>query len=175
MPEPFSPTSDSLQGNVRQTLATALKVLAHLEQSLCRAGFAEGREAYRKMADTVVGQCLWLNSAGCEVPSELAQIAERARAVHALLNPYADAMLRLGALCDALPGKPAAEPPPEPPDPVLDLLSQARRPLSLTALRAELGGDRKQLLARLEALEQSGRITRRNAGGRETFGLAESP
>lgn len=171
MMEQSSRPVDPLLGNVRQTLATALKVLDHLEQSLRQAGFAEGRDAYRKMADTVLGQGLWLAAQEGEAPGELNLIAERARAIHSLLTPYTEAMLRLGALTSTqAPSKPI----PAPEDPVVKILARARRPVSFTALRAELGSDRKQLLARLGELVQAGTIVRHSGGGRESYSL-ESP
>lgn len=167
MEQPSHP-ADPLLGNVRQTLATALKVLDHLEQSLRQAGFAEGRDAYRKMADTVLGQSLWLAAKEGEAPEELNLIADRARAIHALLTPYTEAMLRLGALTGT---QTASKPRPDPEDPIIKILARARRPVSFTALRAELGADRKQLLARLGELVQAGTIIRHSGGGRESYSL----
>lgn len=162
---------DALAGNVRHTLETANTVLEHFEWGLMQGGFAEGAGAYRQLADTLLGQRLWMESAGAEVPPGFRALGERALAIHALLSPYLDAMCRLGALAalsaDARSpaghddGKPAEED-----QPVLAALEAAGRALSHTALRASLGWQKAQLEAALERLEAGGRVRRWKSGGR---------
>ncbi|MBI5895365.1 MAG: Lrp/AsnC family transcriptional regulator [Desulfobacterales bacterium] len=161
--------------NIRATFATTLKVLEHLEAALVQAGFAEGRDAYRKMVDTIIGQSLWLTAQGCDLcTDEMARLQSRARAIHALLHPYTETMLRLGAMGGsalAAVAEASADATETPAEPVLAILSRNARPMSITALRAELGCPRKELVSRLAELERHGKVKRQANGGRELFSL----
>ena len=162
----------ALVANIRGTLATTLKVLDHLENSLVQGGFLQGQDSYRKMADTVIGQSLWLqaNDLDAAAAPELAHIAERARSIHALLQPYVEVMVRLGAVAaSAAPAEVEATSPPPPADSILDILAANGRPMSITALRAATGCGKDVLAARLDALVKSGDISRRSSGGREMY------
>jgi hypothetical protein len=180
-------SEQAIVDNVRKTLATTAQVLAHFEQSLLKSGFAEGSQAYRKMAEAVLGQRVWSASHRVHFDEEFAEIARRARAIHDVLSPYADAMLRLSAVVQLQrevsspvaarssdDRAPTAVPPAAPPprghnevvaealqDRVLACLSRARRPMSLTALCSGIGCNKSELLQELEALERGGRVQRR--------------
>ena len=166
--------------NVRKTLATAQKVLEHFEQSLLRSGFAEGSAAYRKMAETLLGQRLWTAACGASLEVEFAAVAKRAKAIHALLVPYADTMLRLSAVAGLQPAphqpeldKHTATTPDGSTDEVLDLLAKARRPMSMSALAAQARCDRRTLLDRIAVLEQQGRLKRGGSARRPLYSLPE--
>ncbi len=152
--------------NVRKTLATALQVLDHFEQSLLKAGFVEGSQAYRSLAETLLGQRLWATSRSVQLDEEFTRIAKSARSIYELLLPYSETMLKLAAIASLQPAKaePQAPPPPAPgaaADRVLQLLSQAQRPMSLTALCAATGLAKSEVLSRIAKLEQDGRVARR--------------
>lgn len=161
-----------LLDNIRKTYATTLQVLEHLEQSLIQAGFAESGDAYRRMADTVVGQSIWLSAQGQEIPETCIRLQERARNIHALLQPFSEAMLRITALPElenrqnSCPQEPA-----EITDDIIAALSSGAKSMSITALRSAVGLSKKELTSRLNRLEDSGRITRTVSGGRELIAL----
>lgn len=94
-------TEQAIADNVRQTLDTAIQVLGHFEGSLTQAGFAEGAAAYRKLADTLIGQRLWSTNRGIALDQRFAEVARRARSIHDVLAPYVNTMLRLGAISQA--------------------------------------------------------------------------
>jgi hypothetical protein len=157
------------------SLDTALEVLRQFEMSLRRAGFAEGSAAYHEMAGVLLRQRLWAQANDSDADPRYAQIGAHARAIHALLAPYADSMLRLSAVAadDPAPA-PAAAPPTGPAAQVLRALHDGGR-LSFTALRAQLrldGGELQRLLAELAA---AGTITCRRASGRDVYTLAGEP
>jgi biotin operon repressor len=177
MKDRAGPPKAALVDNIRETFATTLKVLEHLEASLVQAGFETGQDAYRKMADTIIGQALWLTDHGMDLGEQMHRLRARARAIHALLHPYTEAMVRLAAMGG--PDRPAAaesaaETPETPGEPVLTVLSRAAKPMSLTALRAELGCPRKALVSQLAQLERQGKVHRQLNGGREFYCLRGS-
>lgn len=165
-----------LEANIVATVATAEAVLSHFERSLLEAGFADGAEPYRQLSETLIGQRLWAESSGTATSARFAAVGARARAIHALLLPYVEAFGRLTVLAapslldDDDSGPPAARADAEA-DPldaaVLAALDTAGRPLSMTALRAELGVPRAELLAAVERLAAAGSVRRRTASGRE--------
>lgn len=162
------PSGSALHNNIRTTYATTLQVLEHLEQSLVQAGFAESGEAYRQMADTVVGQSIWLSAQGQTVPDTFIRLQERAQSIHALLQPFSDAMLRLAALQGQL----APESTVDETDEVLAALAGNARAMSITSLRTAVQLSKKELVSRLDRLEAAGRIIRTTSGGRELIALA---
>lgn len=166
-----------MAAHVRDTLGTAIEVLDHLERSLQRAGFGAGAPAYAAMSQVLIGQRLWADAraVGTELQPRFAAVAAHARAIHALLEPYADAMLRLGAVAggDASPALPAI------PDDdltarVLHVLAAHGGPASVSALKAQLGCTGDELRPALEALAAQGAVTRRRSSGRDVYTLASS-
>lgn len=179
---------EDLTGNIVRTVATAETVLAHFEDALRRSGFAEGAEQYRQLADTLLGQRLWVASSGAPSGARFSAVGERAQSIHALLAPYVEAFRRLSALADvadiarlddALDGAPDGVGPadgtasePAPPETggaagrVLDALGRSGRPLSMSALRAELHVGRSELDAAVRWLVEEQLVEVRDAGGR---------
>ena len=92
------PAGDTLSGNILRTVATAEAVLDHFERSLVESGFAEGADSYRRLADTLLGQRLWVESSGQPADARFQAVGRHAQAIHALLAPYTQAFLRLSAL-----------------------------------------------------------------------------
>jgi hypothetical protein len=160
-----------LAAQVHETLGTAIEVLGHLERSLERAGFGAGAAAYQSMSQVLIGQRLWAQStpAGAALQPRFAEVAAHARAIHALLAPYADAMLRLGALVPAA-DEPAPAPADEPRARVLHALRAG--PASLSALKSQLGLGGAELKPLLDALCAAGTITHRRTSGRDIYTLA---
>lgn len=178
-------TGETLAGNITRTVATAEAVLDHFERSLQQAGFADNAEAYRKLADTLLGQRLWVASSGEPSGARFRAVGQHARAIQSMLEPYVEAFRRLSALAsddladpDAGDRDGAGADPDSVDDParavreapdehVLAALAQVGRPMSLTALRAALDVPRPALLAAVERLAEAGEVTRRHTGGRE--------
>ena len=178
-------TGETLAGNITRTVATAEAVLDHFERSLQQAGFADNAEAYRKLADTLLGQRLWVASSGEPSGARFRAVGQHARAIQSMLEPYVEAFRRLSALASddlgdpdepgwveesragsAVDGAgPAAREAAD--EHVLAALAEAGRPMSLTALRAALDVPRPALLAAVERLAEAGEVTRRHTGGRE--------
>lgn len=155
------------------SLDTALEVLRQFELSLRRAGFAEGSAAYHEMAGVLLRQRLWAQANGAADDPRHAQIGAHARAIHALLAPYADSMLRLSALAadDEPAPAPAVPAPAGPAAQVLRVLQEGGR-LSFTALRAQLGLDGGELQRLLAELAAAGAVTCRRASGRDVYSIA---
>jgi hypothetical protein len=182
-------TGETLAGNITRTVATAEAVLDHFERSLQQAGFADNAEAYRKLADTLLGQRLWVASSGEPSGARFRAVGQHARAIQSMLEPYVEAFRRLSALAsddladpDAGDRDGAGAGPDSVDDParagggpvreaadehVLAALAHVGRPMSLTALRAALDVPRPALLAAVERLAEAGEVTRRHTGGRE--------
>jgi hypothetical protein len=190
------PAGETLSGNILRTVATAEAVLDHFERSLIESGFAEGADSYRRLADTLLGQRLWVESSGQPADARFHAVGRHAQAIHAMLAPYTQAFLRLSALAAPDLGHaphstsaPAAEHgsvatgsetnsetrsatgTPDTVDDsdevVLKVLRDAGRPMSATALRAASSLSRKDLLATLDRLAASDLVSRRHTGGRE--------
>ena len=163
---------ESLAANIAASLRTADEVLAHLETSLRRGGFAEGLTAYRKLCDTLINQRLWsaTEAPSAELDVLFAAIGARARAVYGLLSPYTELMRRLAAIDAALEvAQPQAAPPPSQ-DPIIDALASGET--SFTALRSRIQTARVELQARLDLLEKEGRVISRMASGRRLYRLS---
>lgn len=180
--------------NIAETLDKAAAVLQQLEDSLTRSGFATGADAYVAMCQILVGQRLWsLANQLDELEPRFLAVAERARAVHALLAPYADIMARLGSMTEALNAAWAsngdeqkeATASPSPPaveketntkaDAVLQaLLMEGGGPVSFTALKARLGIATEELRRILDELASGGAVTHRKTSGRHVYALVQS-
>ncbi|MEZ4553149.1 MAG: MarR family transcriptional regulator [Dehalococcoidia bacterium] len=172
---------DQLTGNIRATVATAEAVLAHFEQSLRDAGFADNAQSYTQLAETLIGQRLWAESSGIAADARFEAVAVHARAIHALLLPYVEAFYRMAALGapslleqsapETASEREANAAPSTLDDPlaarILEALARAERPLSVTALRAELQVPKSELVGGLDRLSASGHIERRRVAGRE--------
>ena len=182
-------STQELETNIVATVSTAEAVLAHFEQSLVAAGFAEGAQSYVRLADTLIGQRLWAETSGMASDARFTAVAIHARAIHAMLLPYTEAFERLAALAaptllgDA--GTSASLSAPDEPvgaafdhDPLtrraLEALDAATRPLSTTALRAALGVSKTELLAALDQLFEAALIERHRTAGRELIKRTET-
>ena len=182
-------STQELETNIVATVSTAETVLAHFEQSLLAAGFADGAQSYVRLADTLIGQRLWAETSGMASDARFAAVATHARAIHALLLPYVQAFERLTALAaptllsGAGASSPAIPASLEAMGAVLDhdalaqrvlkALDDAKRPVSTTALRAALGVSKRELLAALDRLFEAGEIERHATSGREQIKRSE--
>ncbi|PFG44517.1 hypothetical protein ATJ88_3242 [Isoptericola jiangsuensis] len=172
---------DELTRNIVRTVATAETILTHFEDALRRSGFAEGAEQYGQLADTLLGQRMWAASSGQPSGARFGAVGERAQAIHALLLPYVEAFRKMGALAEpALADPPPTDDAPQDADVapvpqetggaagrVLAALERSGRPLSMTALRAELRVPRAELDAAVRWLGEEHLVEVRDAGGRQ--------
>ena len=164
-----------MAAHVRHTLGTAIEVLDHLERSLQRAGFGAGAPAYAAMSQVLIGQRVWADAqgVGSELQPRFAAVAAHARTIHALLQPYADAMLHLVAVAgDAAP--PSAGDDDDLAARVLRVLAAHGGPASLSALKSQLGCTGDELKPVLETLASRGAVTRRRSSGRDVYALSSS-
>jgi hypothetical protein len=177
----MSTPSEQLAGNIMATVSTADAVLAHFEHALVQAGFADGAESYTRLADTLLGQRVWVEASGMAADARFRAVGARARSIHALLLPYVEAFHRLTALAapSLLGETDELEPDAATVDPaearVLETLDAATRPLSTTALRAAVGLPKADLAAALDRLAERGCIERRQASGRELIKRSTKP
>jgi len=187
----MSGPNDQLAGNIVATVATAEAVLAQFRQSLVQAGFAEGALPYTRLADTIIAQRLWVESSGMAAEARFRAVGVHARALTELLQPYVEAFQRLSALAGAglleeagtpdapgsdTPGTDAAGGAPDKAgESVLAALADAGRPLSFTAVRDAVRLPRAELTAALSRLEETGRIERTRASGRDLIRRTARP
>lgn len=168
--------ADQLESGIVATVATAEAVLAHFEQSLRAAGFADGANSYAQLADTLIGQRLWSETSGMAHDARFAAVAAQARSIHSILLPYVQTFQRLAAL--AAPafladgdGAHHDDYSPSLDDPLavraITAMELAGRELSATALRATLGVPKAALSGVLDQLAADGHIERRSVSGRE--------
>jgi hypothetical protein len=164
-----------MAAHVRDTLGTAIEVLDHLERSLQRAGFGAGAPAYAAMSQVLIGQRVWADAqgVGSELQPRFAAVAAHARTIHALLQPYADAMLRLVAVAGEA-SSPSAAGDDDLAARVLRTLAANGGPASLSALKAQLGCAGDELKPVLQALAAQGALTCRRSSGRDVYALSSS-
>lgn len=173
--------------NIANTLETASDVLRQLEESLNQAGFTPGADTYRSMCQVLMGQHQrTLSSTTSALKPDFSEISSRARAIHALISPYAEIMNRLGSIVEinanaAIDPAPATEinTLPDKPNSPTGLILQALQnegsdPLSFTALKSRvfIGSEELQLI--LAQLVASGAIVQKRASGRDVYVLVTS-
>lgn len=125
--------------NVETSLEAVEQALTHFATSLDRGGFAAGADAYRQMADVVVGQWLWVEEEGVrDLEPAFRRIAKRAGEVSAQLEPYVESMRRLGALRGLIEERWGVDVD-GPPGKVVELLMQSEQPLTATEVRTATG------------------------------------
>ena len=163
--------------HIVRSLAAVEEALSHFERSLTASGFEAGAASYRKMAEVVVGQWLWVDAQELtEYNERFRHIATLAARVHEQLLPYVTAMRQLAALQELVPPPPPELPvdPDSPAGRVFLALRDAPRPLSITALRRQLGGTTRALRETVSALVEAGLVTERRAGSRILYAAAET-
>jgi biotin operon repressor len=176
--KPRASDAAALSANVARTAETAATVLARFKASLLQSGFAAGRDAYRRMTETLLNQRLWaLNQKFEAADEQFARIASDAREIYELLISYADLMVKLATLM--APVVPAAvqaseRAQKEPRHQILNWLAQQPRPVSGTQIRAALQLSSTVLNAQLRDLEQDGRVVRTAAAGRDLYAAKPS-
>ena len=161
--------------NIAESLAAVEKALEHFNTSLIRSGFADGAASYQKMAEIIVGQWMWASSQGIDQHNDrFRRVAALAAEIHEQLLPYVEGMRKLALLQELVP-----EPKPEPPFPpdsrparILEMLAAAPRPMSMTALRKEVGGSSSVLKKELAELVSDGWVRERRAGSRVLYALS---
>lgn len=171
--------------NIANTLETASDVLRQLEENLNQAGFTKGADTYRSMCQVLMGQHQRaLSNTTPALESEFSEISSRARAIHALISPYAEIMNRLGSIVESnanLPTEPRPATPAVPDSPnsptgliIQALESEGSDPLSFTALKSRvfIGSEELQLI--LAQLVASGTIVQKRASGRDVYVLVTS-
>jgi hypothetical protein len=171
--------TEALKQNVELTLRKAEEVLIALEETLTHAGFPAGVDAYRSMADILLGQKLWsapLRDARLEALFD--GIARRAGALVAILAPYTEIMLKLQALAGTqltAPMAPSQKPTPATPaDRIRAALRGISRSQSVTALAEATALPVSEVRKLLGELVESGDVRARTAGGRTVYALAAS-
>lgn len=159
---------------MRSSLDAVEQALRHFSASLDRAGFAQGADAYRQMADVVVGQWLWAEeNGGRDLRPRFLRIAELAGVVADQLRPYVAAMDQVRGIRGL-----AAEAWPVAPDSlserILAALVDAPVGLTATELRASTGGS---TLATRRALGElvGGGLVASSGGSRARYRLAATP
>jgi biotin operon repressor len=173
-----APTVATLSSNVVQTAAKAATVLGHFKTTLQQNGMTGAIDAYRKMADTLINQRLWMQSHEPELGKEhFRQIAAEAREIHEVLSAYAQLMAKLMLLPQVVEMTAKGEPGTAPEagnraDQLLMWLKQRSRPASATQIRAALRLSTAELNAHLRQLEESGRVVKETSAGRELYSPA---
>lgn len=177
----MSTPTERLSANIVSTVATAETVLVQFEQALVQSGFLAGAEPYTRLADTLLGQRIWVESSGVPADARFHAVGARAQTIYSMLLPYTEAFRRISALAAPSFGDERA---PEndgdgigdgdvtatADDPleagILAAIDAAGRPLSSTALRAALDVPKAQLMDAVDRLVASGRAERHTTSGR---------
>lgn len=167
---------EELLANVRETTATALDVLRHMESAIHRSGFSAGLAAYEQLAVTLAGQRTWtLDKPDPQIDRQFAELAMCSARIRGLLVPYVRLMEKLsalGAVRDAF--APPVEVHTSPPldedeRPVFEVLRAAERAMTLSSLREETRLGSRQLRSLLVRLEEKGLVKRERSGERPRF------
>lgn len=169
-------STDELMANVRQTTATALDVLRHMESAIHRSGFSAGVGAYEQLAATLGGQRAWtLDKPDGEVDRQFAELAQCSARIRSMLIPYVrimEQLTALGAVRDAFPSPPVACAPStlaEDERPVFEVLRSEERAMTLSSLREETKLGSRQLRSLLARLEEKGLVRREGSIERPRF------
>lgn len=170
----MSTPTERLSANIVSTVATAETVLVQFEQALVQSGFLAGAEPYTRLADTLLGQRIWVESSGVPADARFHAVGARAQTIYSMLLPYTEAFRRISALAAPSFGDErtleqdgdtaTADDPLE--AGILAALDAAGRPLSSTALRAALDIPKAQLMEAVDRLVASGRAERHTTSGR---------
>lgn len=168
--------------NIANPLETASDMLRQLEESLNQAGFTDGADTYHAMCQVLMGQHQrMLSSPTAAAEPDFSEISSLARAIHALISPYAEVMGRIGSIVEPTTNPPTESSPATPalPDPpnsptgfVIEALkSEGNDPLSFTALKSRvfIGSEELQLI--LTQLLAAGTIVQKRASGRDVYVL----
>jgi biotin operon repressor len=157
------PAPDASENVVRSVTAAA-RALRQLEDSLLRAGFPEGQEAYMRMSELLVGQRMWAAESGHDLDADFEHLARLAASIYSILKPYLEAMQRMAALAEI--EKPSLE------RRLLERLAERRgRAVSVAVLASELGMERSEVEKALRTLLAEGRVETRRSSGRTLFSL----
>ena len=85
--------------NLESSLGAVESALSVLAGSLEQAGFAAGADAYRQMADVIIGQRLWAEENDItDYDARYVEVGRLATRIFQCLSPYADVAVRLSAL-----------------------------------------------------------------------------
>lgn len=175
----MSTPTERLSANIVSTVATAETVLVQFEQALVQSGFLAGAEPYTRLADTLLGQRIWVESSGVPADARFHAVGARAQTIYSMLLPYTEAFRRISALAAPSFGDEralenevggdgnvtaTADDPLE--AGILAAIDAAGRPLSSTALRAALDIPKAQLTEAVDRLVASGRAERHTTSGR---------
>lgn len=146
--------------NVEQSLDAVEKALSHFSASLDRAGFRTGADAYRQMADIVLGQWLWIESAGeRDLEPRYLRIAALSESVADQLTPYLDTMRRLTALRGLVEERWGVHPD-SAAGRIVGVLASLRQPMSTSQMAAATGDTGTVLRRALTDLVRTGQVRR---------------
>jgi uncharacterized membrane protein len=168
-----APDNTALSVNVRQTAGTVVTVLDSFAESLRRAGFESGLEAYRQMANTMVNQRLWaINHGDHGAEASFERIATQASRIAALLREFVSVMERLSSLSairESLAPAPADLP--ETDRTVVTWLAGQSGGASATQIRAGTRLASSDLIPILTRLEAGGLVRKGGSAGRQIYTL----
>ena len=180
------PVEDTLE-NIESSMNSCAMALAHLSHSLKQGGFDKSIETYKKMADTILGQKMYIGpSASPAIHKNFASIMKSANEIYSVFQPYAEIMnrLRMAKEQEELYSLDASEKMSEeeeakllevkesPVQKVMSFLRSEKKPVSFTRLRSKCGAGRKELKEIMLGLTESGQVIAKNSGGREIYSLS---
>jgi hypothetical protein len=157
--------------SVDKTLVAVEQALSHFVGSLDRAGFGSAANEYTKMSEIVAGQCLWaVQHDVTDLGPRFRTVANLASRISSTLEPYVAAMRRLEALDELAPSESAVEEAlGEDAAAVLEAVTTAERPVSLTRIRTSVAMPSSQLREVLDDLRENGWITDAGTRGRPLY------
>lgn len=144
---------------VEQSLDAVEEALSHFVASLERAGFSAGSDSYRKMANVVLAQWLWVEDEDQrDLEPRYLRVAELANSVAVMLTPYVVAMRRLSALRGIIeerwgvnPNSTAGR--------IISTLASSIQPMSVAELRDAAGMTSTTARQALQELVEEGMVT----------------
>ena len=158
--------------NVKQSLDAVEQALTHFAGSLDRAGFKHGVGAYEEMVKVVLGQCLWAQNEGtAEFEDQFRRLSQLALQIHAHLSPYAEVMEKLGALQGLVPENAPEVDADSVSCRILSALKEKRKPMSMTAIRSEVGISSVKLKKEIDDLIKRQLIVKGSDSGRSKYTL----
>lgn len=179
--KPSQGDTKEITANILKSVTSAKQALDHLHKNLRDGGFPSALETYQTMTKTLVGQRLWAMNAGGndELETAFRSLAEVARDVHRIMEPYVDQMRRLASLDEignagSLGGakSPSEKTLAEEHMRVLSIVKGSQRPVTLSRLSTALGLTTPTLNRVLKELERAGKIKFVESGTRKRVAMA---
>jgi hypothetical protein len=160
--------------NVEASLDAVERALAHLAESLDRAGFVAGASAYQQMSDVVLGQRVWAESEGLhDLRPRFYAVASLAGRIHDALDPYVVVMRRLRLLEMLEADVVSEDAPPSLADAIVRALRASADGLTATALGRAVGVPSSAVKDEIVALVAEGVVERRGTSSRPRYVVAQ--